>query len=97
MGLPGYWEGDTQGAAGSVAETAGGSFFQGLKSMIPPLSFSASSGPSQAGGMFDGSGWNVNFGGGSITSSAQKDQGLNWLPIAAGLIGLALLIRAWKG
>lgn len=46
---------------------------------------------------FDSSGWNVNFGSGSITSSADKASSMNWLMIGGALIGLALMVRAWKG
>jgi len=51
------------------------------------------------GGLIDNSGWNVNMGSGSITSSASKQQersALNWVMIGGALIGLALLVRAWK-
>ena len=48
-------------------------------------------------GMFDGSGWNVNFGGGSITSTASKDNPVTWIVVGAGLIALAIVVRAWRG
>ena len=48
------------------------------------------------------SGWNVNFGSGSITSKADKTatpagaSATNWIGIAAALIALALIARAYK-
>lgn len=52
---------------------------------------------SASNGTLDGSGWNVNFGGGSITSTASKDNPVTWIVIGAGLIALAIVVRAWKG
>lgn len=50
---------------------------------------------------FDASGWNVNFGGGTINSDRQQTteaaslQGefARWLPVAAGVLGVVLLWR----
>ena len=59
---------------------------------IPPLTFKGGdAGPSNAGGgMFDSSGWNVNFGSGDIKSSASSGIDLSqWMPY---LIGGALLV-----
>lgn len=53
---------------------------------------------------FDSSNWNVNFGGGTITSTAEKTQTaqatanpVSWVFMAAGVLSLALVVRAWKG
>jgi hypothetical protein len=47
----------------------------------------------------DNSGWNVNFGSGGITSTATatKDNPVTWIIIGAGLIALAIVVRAWRG
>lgn len=49
--------------------------------------------------VFDSSNWNVNFGGGTIDSTASKssESPVNWIVMAAGLLALALMVRAWKG
>lgn len=47
-------------------------------------------------GALDSSGWNISFGSGSITSSAQKTDAVNWMLIAGALIALAIVVRAWK-
>lgn len=75
-----------------------------LGSLAPTGGAGGNAGPSYAGGVsgsmfgLDGSGWNVNFGAGSITSDMEKQQGtgsglqqyLPWLLIAG--VGLVL----WK-
>lgn len=53
---------------------------------------------------FDSSGWNVNFGSGTITSDRQQTteaaslQGemARWIPVAAGVLGVVLLWRMVK-
>lgn len=61
-----------------------------------------SSAPSAAlsGGMFDASNWNVNFGSGGISSSAKAASetapATNMLMICAVLLGLAMMVKAWK-
>lgn len=55
---------------------------------------------------FDSSNWNVSFGSGGITSSAQKTTenpsglfsgaGGGWVGMATSLLGLALMIKAFK-
>lgn len=59
---------------------------------IPPLNLKGGDGgPSGAnGGMFDSSGWNVNFGSGEIKSSAAS--GIDWAQWMPYLIGGALLV-----
>lgn len=52
-------------------------------------------------GRLDGSNWNVNFGSGGITSSAQKSETAkadvtNWITIGAAIVALAIVVRAWK-
>ncbi len=60
---------------------------------IPPLNFKGGdAGPSGAnGGMFDSSGWNVNFGSGDIKSSAASG-GIDWAQWMPYIIGGALLV-----
>lgn len=63
---------------------------------FPIPSITTSSGPSTAEGrfdsMFDSSGWNVNFGGGSIKSDAAKGLG-GYLPYALLAVGLIVAFR----
>jgi hypothetical protein len=52
-------------------------------------------------GRLDGSNWNVNFGAGGITSSAQKSEtakadATNWITIGAAVVALAIVVRAWR-
>lgn len=56
-----------------------------------PISSSASS-P----GVMDGSGWNVNFGDGSITSSASKPSAMNWMSIGIGVVFLIVAVKMWR-
>ena len=46
----------------------------------------------------DNSGWNVNFGSGSITSSADKREALSqWVTIASGSAALLVILKVIKG
>lgn len=46
----------------------------------------------------DNSGWNVNFGSGSITSSADKREALSqWVTIASGIAALLVILKVIKG
>lgn len=45
----------------------------------------------------DHSGWNVNFGNGSITSSATREAMSQWIGIAAGIVTLLVALKVMKG
>lgn len=45
----------------------------------------------------DHSGWNVNFGGGSITSSATRESMSQWIGIAAGIVTIMVALKMLKG
>ncbi|HYD63323.1 MAG TPA: hypothetical protein VEC35_23405 [Noviherbaspirillum sp.] len=45
----------------------------------------------------DNSGWNVNFGGGSITSSATRESMSQWIGIAAGVVTILVALKLIKG
>lgn len=54
---------------------------------------------STASGVFDNSGWNVNFGSGSITSQQDKQTGSNsseWLILAMVLVGGLVVLKVFK-
>lgn len=47
---------------------------------------------------YDNSGWNINFGSGSITSSAEKREALSqWVGIASGIAALLVILKVIKG
>lgn len=46
---------------------------------------------------FDNSGWNVNFGEGSITSSATREGLSQWIGIAAGVVTILVALKLIKG
>ena len=45
----------------------------------------------------DHSGWNVNYGSGSITSSATREAASQWIGIAAGIVTLLVALKLIKG
>lgn len=45
----------------------------------------------------DNSGWNVNFGEGSITSSATREGMSQWIGIAAGVVTILVAFKVLKG
>lgn len=45
----------------------------------------------------DHSGWNVNFGAGSITSSATREAASQWITILAGLAALLVAYKTLRG
>lgn len=45
----------------------------------------------------DNSGWNVNFGEGSITSSATRESMSQWIGIAAGIVTIMVALKMLKG
>lgn len=44
----------------------------------------------------DNSGWNVNFGSGSITSSATREAVSQWIGIAAGIVTVLVALKMLK-
>lgn len=79
---------------------AGSPLFAGAAgAMMMPDTVSATSGANgnRNQSTMDHSGWNVNFGEGSITSSATREGLSQWIGIAAGVVTILVALKVVKG
>ena len=77
--------------AASVANPLGAVLGGGLSSTA-----SSASNGNRMDSKVDHSGWNVNFGGGSITSSATTESVSQWIGIAAGIVTILVALKMLK-